>query len=77
MGPSRLANPGLVPQGDAHVHDFSNQTGTKKNPPLTARKAREIAPAKQNPDTSSMPLVRQQLFKLNLPSDTIHIVLAS
>ena len=77
MRHSGLADPGLVPQGNAHVHHASNQTGTGKKSASTAGEARRTASSVQIPVTPSMLLIRQQLSQLDLPSDTIDILLAS
>ena len=70
--------PSMVPKSDADVHKSPNQTGTGKKPAPTAGKAKRKTPSEQIVNPSSLPLnIRQQLSNLNLPSDTIDILLPS
>ena len=76
-GRKELADTSLVSPSHTDVRGASDNSPSSQTPPPTPRETRETTSTSQNPYAASMPLVREQLQKLRLSSDTIDILMNS
>ena len=73
---TQLADTSLVSPSHADVRGATDNSPSMHTPPPTTRETRETTSTLQNPNATSMPLVREQLQKLSLSPDTIDILMA-
>ena len=73
---TQLADTILVSPSHADVRGATDNSPSMHTPPPTTRETRETTSTSQNPNGTSMPLVREQLQKLSLSPDTIDILMA-
>ena len=71
---AQLADTSLVSPSDTDVRGATDNSPSSQTPPPTTRETRETTSSSQNPNATSMPLVREQLQKLGLSPDTIDTI---
>ena len=76
MHNTRLADTGVVSQGNATLCNLTNKTGSRENPSDAPRLANSTASAAQVLHITRVPLIREQLNKIGLSLDTIGVLMA-